>query len=476
MAVYEMLRVCFMMIFVSALVIRLIMICNEKDAAERASTVFYPIYAPAALIVWLVLSFVTKASSFEQISVYLFNIMISFGLYLFAVMIVSAKFSNKINHLTLSLLWVLPNLNYLFAGIAWHTGVKTVFKLPEELIEHLDVVFLVWLAGFISVMLWKLIEHFAFRDWLLKDAIPVEDECVLAIWKKEKQKYSVKISDCALMKTKRISTALTIGLLPDTSIVFLPEKNYTESQLAVIFRHELIHIKRADALTKLFVWFCIALNWYNPLMYAAMRKCSSHLEMCCDELVVHQENSDFRKEYVELILKDSSDERGFTTCLSASAKVMKQRLANAVNEKTKSNGIFALIVFSMIVLLLNPGIAFASASDNGKLLFKNEGIQEDDLVRVRISAVKYNASSTDVKKKEALIEYLNQLELIEIKAGSEDLYTGSNVEIIYRDSSGNQDTIRLVDIHQGMLVAWENRLYLCEQESSESVGQIYRKD
>ena len=476
MAVYDMCRVCFMLVFISALVIRLIMALNEKDEEKRASFVFYPIYAPIALIMWLGLSFAVKATSIEQITVYLFNVMISFGLYFIGVMAVTNNKLKKINPMTLSLLWVLPNLNYLFAGIAWHISVKSVLKLPEVLIEHLDVVFLMWLAGFISVMLWKLIEHFAFRNLLLKDSKPVKDEHVLAIWRKEKEKYSVKISDCALMKTNHLSTALTIGLFPDTSKVFLPEKNYTDCQLTMIFRHELIHVKRADSLTKLFVWFCIALNWYNPLMYAAMRKCSSHLEMCCDELAVFQENEDVRKEYAELILNESSDERGFTTCLSASAKALKRRLANVVNYQSKSDGIFALIVFSLIVVLLNPGIALASASDTGDLLFVNAGIREEDLVRVRISAVKHNASSTALEKKETLIEFLNQLELIEVKSSCEDAHSGSNVEIIYRDSSGNQKAIQFADINQGMLVIWEERLYFCEQESSESISQIYLEE
>jgi len=483
MLVYEMFRICSMALLISVFAIRIDLSFTEKNARERRyhSPVFYPIYAPITIVVWLGLSLVimrinTGVLSLEQIVIYLFNVMISVSLYLFLLIIAAPKLSKKVDPLVLAVIWVLPNLNYVFAGEAWHVNPQIVLRVPAWLIDRLDMIFIIWITGFAGILVWKAAEHLLYRNNLLKHATIIKDEHILNLWKKEKQELHKNMPEHVLVVSEFVSSPLTIGLFPSTSFVVLPKKEYTDEQLMLIFRHELIHISRYDGLTKFFIWFCIALNWFNPLIYSAMKQCSTHLEMCCDELVVYQEKDEVRKAYTELVLKESYDERGFTSCLSASAKVMKKRLMNVVNHHVKTSGFSVLIVFSLVSILFQSGIVFVNAQDKGRYVFHEAGIEEAQLVRVKIYGVKYNASSTESWKQEALEDVLCQMELFELVAGADDDYLGSNIEIIYRFGFGDSRIIRLCDSKQGMLVKWENQLYLCENESIETISSIFKKD
>ena len=65
-------------------------------------------------------------------------------------------------------------------------------------------------------------------------------------------------------------------------------------------------------------------------MRVAARKSADDLELSCDETVLAGEDSGSRKRYAELILKTAGDERGFTTCLSATATALRYRLKNII--------------------------------------------------------------------------------------------------------------------------------------------------
>lgn len=198
MLFYEVFRICFLAVMISVLAIRVEMNFSEKDAKKRRthSPIFYPIYAPIAIVVMLSLSGVMvkinpNAITLDQIVIYLLNMMISLSLYLVVLIAVSPKLSRKINPMFLSMLWVLPNLNYVSTWNVWYVKPNIVLKIPAWLLEHLDVIFVVWFAGFASMMIWKTVEHFVFRSNLLKSSEWIDDNRILHIWKKEKQDFLI---------------------------------------------------------------------------------------------------------------------------------------------------------------------------------------------------------------------------------------------------------------------------------------------
>lgn len=203
---------------------------------------------------------------------------------------------------TCALLWVVPNYLYLIQQNV------TMRKTDAPLLiismqEHLaEILFLIWITGFLTIMLWQMISHLRFRKWLLKDSAMVEDSHILEIWKEEKRHLFLQEKTIGLSVSANTTTPLSIGLLDKSICVVLPHASYTDEELRLVFRHELTHIFRRDSFTKLFLVLCSAMCWYNPFIWFAMKRSAEDIELSCDEKVLQEENRETRRQYADLIL------------------------------------------------------------------------------------------------------------------------------------------------------------------------------
>lgn len=156
------------------------------------------------------------------------------------------------------------------------------------------------------------------------------------------------------MRSDAVTTPLSIGLYNRTTRIVLPMREYTQEELSLILRHEIIHISRGDPASKFFLTFCTAMCWFNPLMWAAMRKSADDFELSCDESVLLDEPQPVRRQYAELLLQTAGDERGFTTCLSATAGALRYRLRNIMTPGKKRTGAI-LVGLTLFVLAMCSG-------------------------------------------------------------------------------------------------------------------------
>lgn len=303
-------------------------------------------------------------------------------------------------------LWLLPNyLYFTVQSFAQPNGPALVLQAPGL---RLGYVLAVWLIGFAAVMVWKCVSHLAFRRRILKDAVPVTDPAVLAVWEAEKADARFRKPKFRLVTSPAVTTPLSIGLT-----VVLPRRDYTEAELHLLLRHELIHIARDDASNKFFMVFCTALCWFNPLMWIAMRKSAEDLELSCDETVLLGSDGAKQRQYAALLLNTAGDSRGFTTCLSASATSLRYRLKQVMAPRRKHCG--ALLVGLVFFLLFMSCGYVALAYDSGtgaELLFL--GVPEDYSLAEGNNGTIITDGGMDfrvVGDEAALLDYLSGLEL-----------------------------------------------------------------
>ena len=222
-----------------------------------------------------------------------------------------------------------------------------------------------------------------------------------------------------LFYSQELQYPLSIGLLPGKICVVLPEAAYSPEDLDLVFRHELIHICRSDALVKLLLTFCTAVCWFNPVMHMAMKRCAEDLELSCDELVLQDIGPEAKQRYASLILGTAGESRGFTTCLSASAKSMKYRLSEILKAEAKQNtGAFFA---GMCTFLLIVSLGWASlAVDAGTVADHLKGTSTESQDRIEVHMLRKNSqySQTVIGEKcsdtEALLEYLSEIPCMEL--------------------------------------------------------------
>ena len=314
-------------------------------------------------ILAIALLFMGPESALQITLDYCFGVFLHICLYYLLLLPLLPLLRRLVSARACAVLWMLPNFLYLTQ--------MSYMKLPaprwvvEAPLPLVQVLLAVWLIGFIAVLGWKSISHLVFRARVLRPAAPVTDRLVLELWYREVGAARFRKPKFCLLTSPAVATPLSVGLFARSVRVVLPERDYTPEELTLIFRHELVHIGREDAWNKFFLVFCTALCWFNPLMWVASKRSSEDLELSCDETVLLESDADTRQRYAALLLQTAGDERGFTTCLSASARALRYRLKSVVSRQKKPSGAL-LVGLTFFLLCMSSGyVALAYGESTG---------------------------------------------------------------------------------------------------------------
>ncbi len=89
-----------------------------------------------------------------------------------------------------------------------------------------------------------------------------------------------------LLHGDRGCVPLTWGVLQP--VVWLPSgaADWDAERRTLVLAHELAHVKRRDAITQWIANLSLALHWFNPLIWAAVRRLRTERERACDDAVI----------------------------------------------------------------------------------------------------------------------------------------------------------------------------------------------
>lgn len=341
-----------------------------------------------------------------------FGIFLHISLYYLVLLLILPFLRKFISARACAMLWLIPNYLYIIN--------QSYMELPSPLFVITAkgnigwILFGIWLAGFALVLLWKCADHLIFRRQILRDAKPISDLDVIHIWNAMLEDARFKKPKFKLITSPNVSTPLTIGLFKRSTRVILPEKKYAKEDLELILRHELVHLGREDAWNKFFMVFCAAMCWFNPLMWVAMRKSADDIELSCDETVLLGSDEATRKQYAILLLDTAGNERGFTTCLSATARAMRYRLQNITRPSKRRSG--ALIVgAAFFILCMTSGyVALAYDGNSGaQMLYHSDDISSYSIWDVSTYNDEFNRDY-EVLNEASFHEYLAGLTLYDL--------------------------------------------------------------
>ena len=423
---------------------------NEKGLNPSVKAPRYPSYSGGIwvliilLCIWLLYGFLYGPRSTFLTSINLFvGTLIQISLYFLILLTLLPLLRRRISARVCAMLWLLPGC--LFIYNSYYTG----FLYPPAVIpvslKAVEFVFGVWLAGFAGVMGYQIATHLWFRRRLLRGAVPVTDEEVLEVWEEELHRANLRKPRFRLVVSPQAVTPLTVGLFRRTARVVLPQRQYTPEDLTLIFRHELIHLGRDDAWSKFFLTFCTAACWFNPLVWLAMKKSADDMELSCDETVLLGCKEEVRLRYANLLLKTAGDQRGFTTCLSASARALRYRLGSVIAPVPKRSGALAVALAAMLLFLTSGYVALGYQAGSGEeALF--QGLDPDAFTLSHFSRQGvFDLDLYQCNDPEGLRDYLCSLDLEEV-LGNYDfnleendyfLTFSSHEHALYLDLRGN---------------------------------------
>ena len=162
------------------------------------------------------------------------------------------------------------------------------------------------------------------------------------------------------------------------------------------WKHEYVHIRRLDMLTKLIMIAAVCIHWFNPLVWVMYILFNRDLELSCDETVVRRFGMDIKSVYATALISMEEKKSGLTPlCNSFSKNAIEERIRAIM--KIKKTSKFAVIISAVLVICVTGGFATSASS----LEKKTETAQENGETTVALNEVNIredeSLSSSDVE-------------------------------------------------------------------------------
>lgn len=236
-----------------------------------------------------------------------------------------------------------------------------VFDLTPEIMDVLKVVFIIWLMGFALFLTVFVYTKVRFRHNRKRDSYMDESHMTNDVLKRLRQDLKIK-KKVSVYRSRGIKTAVTCGIFKPC--IILSEERFTEeASLKVVLLHEMIHIKKRDALTKHVGVIIRCIFWFHPLVHIIIKNLCDYMEFRCDELCCG--SIDETQYFRTLIASVAHTKSGMFFVYSGfgeSSSELIRRIKHMKNKKYLS-GTKKLCSVLAVVLAMNIGVVSAYAAD-----------------------------------------------------------------------------------------------------------------
>ena len=253
------------------------------------------------------------------------------------------------------------SLQNVFAALAEKTGGDgTVFiPAPAAAVSPVMIVFFIWLFGFFVVLFYHVMKYVSFKRMVERWSGDIADARILEAFREIKNQLGIT-SYLQIRKCACISSPMLIQLLKPA--ILLTDAQMAREDLLLVLRHEMIHLKRKDLWYRWALLLAVAINWFNPTVYAFSRAFTCFCELSCDELVTENMPEAGRYRYSMIIIHLAGCKAKSNTLFSSFScggkKYMKNRLFSIMSTGKKRLGtaVFAICFLSIFC----AGMVFAA--------------------------------------------------------------------------------------------------------------------
>ena len=191
------------------------------------------------------------------------------------------------------------------------------------------------------------------------------------------------------------STPFVLGVLAPR--IYVPE-TVSEQDFPQVLAHERCHIRRWDHVWKPLAFLLLAVNWFNPVLWAAYVLLGRDMERACDEMVLKNATPIQRAAYSRALVACAAQPKMAAVCPLAFGEVaVKERVKNVLNYKKPALwAVILLVVAAAIIgacLLTKPGYKNVGTLDAEKLYaLRTEYIGDNAAVGAILDALGFRAA------------------------------------------------------------------------------------
>lgn len=165
------------------------------------------------------------------------------------------------------------------------------------------------------------------------------------------------------------STPFVLGII--APCIYVPE-SVSEEDLPQVLAHERCHIRRWDHVVKPFAFLLLAVNWFNPVLWAAYVLLGRDMENACDEMALKNADAAQRAAYSRALVSCAAQPKMAAVCPLAFGEVaVKERVKNVLAYKKPAIWAAVILAAAAVVigvcLLTKPSYKNVGTLDAEKL-------------------------------------------------------------------------------------------------------------
>ena len=192
---------------------------------------------------------------------------------------------------------------------------------------------MIYILGVAVVLIWFAVSNLLFRRRLKADRIePVSGE-LLTQYEEICSRYRVK--PVPVYFTDPLPAACLVGMFRPYIALPLTAK---PGEAVQVLTHEVCHLRGRDHVWAVVRLACLAVNWFNPLVWIAAKMSRTDLELACDDRVTRQMDLEDRKAYAGVLVLAASRRTSpglltLATGMTMTGRTLRTRIASVLSEK-----------------------------------------------------------------------------------------------------------------------------------------------
>lgn len=231
-------------------------------------------------------------------------------------------------------------------GAASPVGGSAAQNTAKEGLSVAAILKLVWLCGIAVVGAWFVLSNLRMARSLRKSRVLLDGSRAVPVY-----------------VSGAVDTPCLFGLLrPAIYLTGEVAENGTVARHAV--EHELTHCRHRDNLWAVLRCVCLALHWYNPLVWCAAVCSRNDAELACDEATIKRLGEDERAAYGRTLLCLTCEKRtallNTATTMTGSGRSIRERIALIVKKPKMAVYTAAAVV---LIAAVAVGCTFTGANE-----------------------------------------------------------------------------------------------------------------
>lgn len=289
-----------------------------------------------------------------------------------------------------------------------HAGEKTYFN-TYAVVQMTAVA--VWLLIVCTMMGRLLLKYFRIRRVILKYEDTDMTEKQRTFLAELKKQYSVR-RPVILCQGREEDHTMTFGVCRP---VIICDKDIDSREAEIHVRHEMVHIKRLDALWKMLTRLVVILHWWNPIAWKLRREFERASEYSCDEIVMQGRTREEVKEYLHLLIDEAcvaseteAASMGWQNGFADDMENMRERIRNLM--KTKKWNRYVAAMLAAVLAFANSMTVFAYRDTLHQEVSENT-LQEEVTESLQSDIISFTPDVADGEELMEL-EFLDEIEII----------------------------------------------------------------